>query len=175
MQPVISRDRGHRSPRRSQPTREFQARLATPFGVVGVRTDGDCISEIVYLPSSQTALAPRDRLAELACRQLERYLDDPRFRWSLPLARAGTPFQRRVWDGIATIAPGATRSYGELAKDIDSAARAVGQACGENPFPLVVPCHRVVAKGGLGGFAHREAGFLISVKRWLLRHEGAAV
>jgi methylated-DNA-[protein]-cysteine S-methyltransferase len=154
---------------------DFQARMATPFGVVGVRTAAGAIAEIVYLPRSAGSLAPADALAERACRQLERYLADPAFRWNLPLARAGTAFRRRVWSKIAAIRAGETRSYGALAKELDSAPRAVGQACGDNPFPLVVPCHRVVAAGGLGGFAHRGGGFEVSVKRWLLAHEGVRV
>jgi methylated-DNA-[protein]-cysteine S-methyltransferase len=156
-------------------TSDFQAKLSTPFGVVGVRTAGDAIVEIVYLPRAAGTLAPSDPLAERACRQIERYLDDPGARWDLPLARAGTAFRRRVWRKIAAIRAGETRSYGALASELGSAARAVGQACGDNPFPLVVPCHRVVAAGGLGGFAHADAGFEISVKRWLLAHEGANV
>jgi methylated-DNA-[protein]-cysteine S-methyltransferase len=151
----------------------FQARMTTPFGAVGVRTAGGAIAEIVYLPRSAGSLAPADAVAERACRQIERYLDDPQFRWELPLARSGTEFRRRVWSKIAAIRPGEVRRYGELARELGSAARAVGQACGDNPHPLVVPCHRVVAAEGLGGFAHREDGFPVSVKRWLLRHEGA--
>jgi methylated-DNA-[protein]-cysteine S-methyltransferase len=158
------------SPVRS--VQEFQARMTTPFGVVGVRTAGEAVAEIVYLPRSAGALAPANALAERACRQIERYLDDPLFRWELPLARSGTEFRRRVWTKIAAIRPGEVRRYGELARELGSAARAVGQACGDNPHPLVVPCHRVVAADGLGGFAHRDDGFLVSVKRWLLRHEG---
>lgn len=83
-------------------------------------------------------------------------------------------FRRSVWAKIAAIGPGRTRSYGEIARELGSAPRAVGQACGANPLPLVIPCHRVVASGGIGGFAHHEAGFYLSVKRWLLSHEGAA-
>lgn len=159
----------------SDARKTWQARTATPFGVVGVRTAGEAIAEIVYLPRAAGTLAPADALAERACRQIDRYLDDPAFRWDLPLARAGTEFRRRVWRKIAAIGPGETRSYGALARELGSAARAVGQACGDNPFPLVIPCHRVVAAGGLGGFAHADGGFELSVKRWLLGHEGANV
>ena len=63
-------------------------------------------------------------------------------------------------------------SYGYIAKRLRSAARAVGQACGANPFPPIVPCHRVVSASGLGGFANNTDGFLIATKRWLLTHEG---
>jgi methylated-DNA-[protein]-cysteine S-methyltransferase len=152
----------------------FQAKMPAPFGALGIRTSAGLLAEIVFLKSHGMALAPRDGVAERACAQLESYFDDPEFRFDLPLAAGGTPFQRRVWSKIAAIAPGRTRSYGEIAREIDSAARAVGQACGANPLPLVVPCHRVLAADGIGGFAHHEGGFHLSVKRWLLSHEGAA-
>jgi methylated-DNA-[protein]-cysteine S-methyltransferase len=152
----------------------FQAKLAAPFGALGIRTSGGRLAEIVFLRPGGAALSPRDGVAERACAQLEAYLADPEFRFDLPLARAGTPFQRRVWARIAAIAPGRTRTYGEIALEIDSAPRAIGQACGANPLPLVVPCHRVLAAAGIGGFAHRDGGFPLAVKRWLLEHEGAA-
>jgi len=152
---------------------EFSARMPAPFGLVGVRTDGDSVAEILYLPRSAGELAPRDRIAETACGQIACYLDDPDFAFDLPLAPAGTPFQRRVWRLIAAIPRGATRSYGALADELGSSPRPVGQACGANRFPLAIPCHRVVAAAGLGGFAHHDAGFHVAVKRWLLRHEGA--
>lgn len=154
------------------PSGSFQARLSVPFGALGVRTSKGRLSEIVFLKPT-AALAPSDGVAERACKQLEAYLADPEFRFDLPLASGGTPFQRRVWSKISAIAPGRTRSYGEIAREIDSAPRAVGQACGANPLPLVVPCHRVLAAGGIGGFAHHQGGFHLSVKRWLLAHEGA--
>jgi len=89
------------------------------------------------------------------------------------LRPSGTTFQRRVWAQIAAIPNHQTRTYGEVAKALHNAPRAVGQACGANPFPLVVPCHRVIATGGgLGGFARNRGGFLLDVKRWLLAHEG---
>lgn len=151
----------------------FQAQLPVPFGLLGIRTAGGCLAEIAFLESG-APLAPRDRTAERAWAQLQAYFLDPEFRFELPLARAGTPFQRRVWGKIAAIGSGRTRSYGELARELDSAPRAVGQACGANPLPLVIPCHRVLAANGIGGFAHHENGFHVSVKRWLLAHEGAA-
>ena len=155
------------------PSLPFDAKLKTPFALLGVRTDGGEIAEICFLARDGEELSPRNRLAERACAQIGRYIRDPEFRFDLPLARAGTPFQRRVWARIAAIRAGRTRSYGELARDLGSAPRAVGQACGANPLPLVVPCHRVLAVGGIGGFAHRSGGFHLAVKRWLLAHEGA--
>jgi methylated-DNA-[protein]-cysteine S-methyltransferase len=152
----------------------FQAKLPAPFGMLGIRTTEGRLSEIVFLKPDGPALAPRDDVSERTCRQLEGYFEDPEFRFDVPLAAQGTAFQRRVWAKIAAIGAGCTRSYGELARELRSAPRAVGQACGANPVPLVVPCHRVLAARGIGGFAHHEGGFHLAIKRWLLAHEGAA-
>ncbi|MGB5079660.1 MAG: methylated-DNA--[protein]-cysteine S-methyltransferase [Burkholderiales bacterium] len=150
----------------------YQARFPAPFALLGIRTESGALAGIVFLPKTGKALAPRNPLAERACAQIERYLADPEFHFDLPLAGRGTPFQRRVWSRIAAIGAGRTRSYGEIARELASSPRAVGQACGANPVPLVVPCHRVLAAGGIGGFARHEAGFHLAVKRWLLVHEG---
>jgi methylated-DNA-[protein]-cysteine S-methyltransferase len=149
----------------------FQAKIDTPFALVGVRTEGAALAEIVYLPRSAGTQAPTDALAERACRQIEKYVADPDYRFRLPLKHLGTPFQRSVWEQIAAIPCGKTRTYGELARALRSAPRAVGQACGSNYFPLVIPCHRVVSATGLGGFAHNSGGYLIEIKRRLLEHE----
>ena len=143
----------------------------TPTFCLGIRCNDDEITEIVYL-EPRTELKPQSLLAKEAVRQLRAYLKDARFEFSLPLQPAGTAFQRKVWQCITAIRPGATQTYGELAQAIGSGPRAVGNACGANLYPLVVPCHRVVASGGsLGGFARQRGGFLLDVKRWLLAHE----
>ena len=152
----------------------YQAKLPTPFALLGIRAEGDVLAEITFLPKTGRPLAPQSRLAARACAQIARYLNDPQFRFDLPLVPQGTEFQRRVWAKIAVIGAGRTRSYGEIARELRSAPRAVGQACGANPVPIVVPCHRVLAAGGIGGFAHHEGGFHLAIKRWLLAHEGAA-
>jgi methylated-DNA-[protein]-cysteine S-methyltransferase len=150
----------------------FAAIVAAPGFALGVRCTGEEVTGIEFL-EPQPERAPGNPLAAEVVRQLHAYLADPAFQFGLPLRPSGTAFQRRVWEQIAAIPNGQTRSYGRLAKDLKNAPRAVGQACGANPFPLVVPCHRVVAAdGGLGGFARQGGGFLLDVKRWLLRHEG---
>jgi methylated-DNA-[protein]-cysteine S-methyltransferase len=150
----------------------FSAVLPSPTFSLGIRCNEDEITEIVYLEPSPE-IRPTSLLAKEAVRQLKAYLKDSRFEFGLPLAPAGTPFQRRVWAQIAAIPCGATKSYGEVATAIHSGPRAVGNACGANPYPLVVPCHRVLAANhGLGGFARQRGGFLLDVKRWLLQHEG---
>lgn len=153
----------------------FQAIVAAPGFRLGVRCNRDEVTGIEFLEPGPEQ-APDSPLAHEAARQLRAYLADPLFHFTLPLAPAGTAFQRRVWAGIAAIPAGRVRSYGELAAELASAPRAVGNACGANPYPLAVPCHRVVsASGGLGGFARQRGGFLLDVKRWLLAHEGHGI
>lgn len=157
----------------TRPDQNYQAVVVAPGFCLGVRCDDMEIHEIDFLEPRQE-LAPTNPLAAEAARQLRAYLDNPDFAFGLPLRPSGTAFQRRVWAQIAAIPNRQTRTYGEVAKALHNAPRAVGQACGANPFPLVVPCHRVIATGGgLGGFARHGGGFLLDVKRWLLAHEGA--
>lgn len=149
----------------------LSAVVRAPFGAVGIATADAFITEIVFLPPGTPMRTPANPLAERAFRQIEHYLADPDAPFSLPLQSCGSAFRRRVWQAIAAIPRGETRRYGELARAVGSAARAVGQACGDNPFPLVIPCHRVIGADGPGGFAHDRGGYLLDIKRWLLAHE----
>lgn len=148
--------------------------LDFPKMKVAVATREGCVVGIHYLPPGAPALAPRSALAERAARQLERYRADPDATFDLPLEIVGTDFQKRVWQAMCAIPRGRTRTYGELAAELGGEARAVGQACGDNRLPIVIPCHRVVAVDGIGGFAHATGGYLIEAKRWLLAHEAPA-
>jgi methylated-DNA-[protein]-cysteine S-methyltransferase len=152
----------------------FDVIVEFPRMKVAVATRGERIAEIRYLPPGVAAKAPENPLAELAARQLERYREDPDARFELPLLIEGTPFQRRLWAALCEIPRGRTRTYGALADLLQAEPRAVGQACGDNRLPIVIPCHRVVAANGLGGFAHATGGYLLEAKRWLLMHEAAA-
>ncbi len=149
----------------------YQAVVAASGFCIGVRCDEIEIHALDYL-EPRPEVSPKNALAAEAVRQLRAYLADADFSFSLPLRPSGTAFQRRVWTQIVAIPNHQTRTYGEVAKALHNAPRAVGQACGANPFPLVVPCHRVIATGGgLGGFARNGGGFMLEVKRWLLAHE----
>jgi methylated-DNA-[protein]-cysteine S-methyltransferase len=152
----------------------FAAVIAAPWGALGIRRDGGVLRELVYLPPAFKLKPPADELTAGVARQIEAYLSDPDFQFRLDLPMVGTLFQRKVWDVINSIPRGSVLTYGEVAKLIRSAPRAVGQACGANWYPLAIPCHRVIASGGIGGFSnHDEAdGFHLTVKRWLLKHEG---
>ena len=145
---------------------------------VAVATRDDRVVEIRFLPPSSPSLAPQNPVAERAARQLERYRDDPDAKFDLPLQVEGSPLQRGVWNAMCAIPRGKTRTYGELARELGAHfpvdARAIGQACGDNRLPIVIPCHRIVAADGLGGFGHSTGGYLLEVKRWLLMHEAPA-
>jgi len=105
-----------------------------------------------------------------ARRQVEDYFNAGRRGFTLRLAPAGSPFQRRVWQALEKIPYGETRNYGEIARQLGTSARAVGRANATNPICLIVPCHRVIgADGTLTGYAFGE-----DLKLRLLRHEGAA-
>jgi len=105
--------------------------------------------------------------------QLEQYFAGTRTAFDLPLDPPGTDFQRRVWRELAAIPYGETRSYGELASRLDTGPRAIGGACGRNPLPVLIPCHRVLAGNGrLGGYSGIDG---IDTKIFLLRLEGVTL
>ena len=134
-----------------------------------------CSSDLIcYLPPSVSTRTPANALAGRAARQLEQYRDDPNTHFDLPLLIEGTEFQRQLWNTLCEIPRGKTLTYGELAQRLGVDARAIGQACGDNRLPIVIPCHRVVAADGIGGFGHATGGYLLEAKRWLLMHECAA-
>ena len=148
--------------------------LRFPKMMVAVLTRDGRVAAIRYLAPATPPRAPRNALAERAARQLERYRDDPDATFDLPLLIEGTAFQRSAWAAMRAIPRGRTRTYGELARELGGEARVVGQACGDNRLPIIIPCHRVVAADGIGGFAHATDGYPIEAKRWLLLHEAQA-
>ena len=152
---------------------EYQAKLSVPFGVLGVRCTDDALTGIEFLVPGAAPQPPGNALAQKVCEQLSAYLIDPDFRFNLSIKPGGTVHQNNVWQAMRNIPRGETRSYGELAAVLKSGAQAVGQACGANPIPIIVPCHRVVGKTGLGGFMHHASGKSLDIKRWLLAHEAA--
>lgn len=156
------------------PPRGFDAILPAPFCALGLRVVNGCLTGLEFLPPGTTTGTPSTPFLRLVARELAAYYEDPGHAFTLPLAPVGTSFRQRVWGALPAIPAGQTLSYGELARRMGSAPRAVGQAVGDNPIPIIIPCHRVVAADGtLGGFNHRRTGFSLDIKRWLLEHEGA--
>jgi methylated-DNA-[protein]-cysteine S-methyltransferase len=152
----------------------YDAVIAAPFGRIGIRICGDRLAGVSYLPVATPLRAPCNALARETCAEIRAYFADPAHRFGIPYVLDGSAFEQQVWRAIAAIPSGSTRTYGELAQSLATAARPVGRACGSNPVPLIVPCHRVVAAGGgIGGFMHSRTAASLSIKHWLLRHEGS--
>jgi len=158
---------------RSRDARFYDAVVDAPFGRLGVYLRDDRLAGIDFLDRRTPAVAPKSAAARRVCKELDAYLADPRHAFRGALALSGTPFQRRVWRALRRIDPGNVRSYGQLARALASSPRAVGMACRANPIPVIVPCHRVVAQSGLGGFMGQRDGAALRLKRWLLAHERA--
>lgn len=153
----------------------FDAIVSAPFGGVGVRLskDKEYVSELTYLSTSGLDEAGDSKLSKMAHQQILNYLNDAASVFNLPLLPQGTVFQNRVWQVISGIEYGQVLNYKQVGQIIRCGSpRAVGGACGANPYPLITPCHRVVSAHGIGGFARHDDGFYVAVKRWLLAHEG---
>ena len=151
--------------------REYDAVIAAPFGRVGFVLDGDALVDISFLDKSTSLSPPRTTQARKISRRLRSYFTNPHASFHIPLKLSGTAFQQRVWRALRRIPTGRTLSYGVLARKLDTSARAVGNACRANPVPIVVPCHRVVASNGVGGFMGKRSGSPLNLKHWLLEHE----
>jgi methylated-DNA-[protein]-cysteine S-methyltransferase len=152
----------------------YDVTVEFPKMKVGVATRDGVIASLRYLPLSFSPVVAKNPLAEKAARQLEAYKRDPNTAFDLPVVIEGTELQKAVWRVMCGIPRGKTRTYGDIGREVGADAREVGQACGDNRLPLVIPCHRVVAANGIGGFAHATDGYLLEAKRWLLMHEAAA-
>lgn len=153
----------------------FDAVFDSPVGRLGIAMDGNGLHALVFLDGRTATMQATSTAARRVQQMILVYLDIPDRLPAVPLAIEGTPFQKRVWEALQAIPAGQVMTYGELAAQLQSGARAVGNACRRNPTPLVVPCHRVVPSKGIGGFAGHTSGRLVAVKRQLLAREGVEI
>jgi len=124
----------------------------SPLGPLLVTEEDGAITQIAWLGDGEGGTDETEVLVE-ARRQLDEYFAGDRSVFDLPLAPNGTEFEKKVWDQLLAIPYGEVKQYGDVARAIGGIARAVGGACGSNPIPIVIPCHRVVGQGGLTGFS----------------------
>lgn len=158
-----------------------KAHYQTPIGAIEVTLENECVTGLELGQFEPQAAGVRydphytGVLKQLG-EQLSRYFaEEPHASFDVTMENRGTAYQRRVWRALQQIPAGQTRTYGQVAAQLKSSPRAVGNACRQNPVPLLVPCHRVVAATGLGGFGGETQGKQLAMKRWLLEHEGAPV
>lgn len=158
-----------------QTLNKFDAVIETPWpGIkLGLGFCGNLLSCVNFLSAAVETCQPATAEQQHIVHQLDCYFRNPAHQLEIPLQLTGTAFQKRVWNALRLIPAGETISYGALAAQLGSSARAVGNACRVNRLPVVVPCHRVVAKSGIGGFMGQRNGNEISIKRCLLQHEQA--
>lgn len=142
----------------------------SPAGSLTLFEEDGALIAVDWGQAPETQSTP---LLEEAHHQLDAYFNGTLKEFNLPLSPQGTPFQQSLWKFLQQIPYGTTRTYGDIATDLGSAARAVGGACGKNPLPIIIPCHRVIsANGKLTGYTGGEG---IETKRALLRLEGCGL
>jgi len=144
--------------------------LDTPVGTLTITEENEAITRVEW----RTGGGDDSPLLRRAMTQLTEYFDGSRTKFDLPLRVTGSDFQRAVCDAMLAIPFGETCTYGDIAKLLGVPAQAIGQACGGNPIPVIIPCHRVLGASSLGGFSGGDVGMGIEAKVQLLRHEGAA-
>lgn len=158
----------------SAPARpDYAAVLAAPFAHLGVIVSAQGVQRIDFLPVAFPLQAVANAYVQQLEAALAAYWHNPALPFGLPLTYQGSLHQQKVWQAMLAIPVGQTRSYGDIAREIGSSPRAVGQACGANPLPILIPCHRVVGKASRGGFMHRQDSAALGYKDWLLQHESA--
>ncbi|MDH5648758.1 MAG: methylated-DNA--[protein]-cysteine S-methyltransferase [Gammaproteobacteria bacterium] len=150
----------------------FLGIVPSPIGPIGLSLQSDKLRALEFVSASRALRTPAIASAKKVSRQLVKYFSNPKHIFDLELVLEGTPFQKKVWRELIKIPAGKVTTYGDLAEKLGSSARAVGNACRANPIPIIVPCHRVIARSGLGGYMGKTSGSKFDIKCWLLAHEG---
>ena len=145
----------------------YKAIIQTPIGKLGISTIGQLLTRLDFLTDDRALITPSEEIVERIVNQLNQYFQYPSFQFNIPYQLKGTPFQNRVWQALGELPKQKTISYGTLAQQLKTGARAIGNACRANPLPILIPCHRVIGQEDLGGYLGKE----ISIKKWLLNHE----
>lgn len=149
----------------------LSAVIDSPIGKLGITVIEEALHEIHFLSPTTPLKQNSDLSVVKVITALNHYFDNPKYQFTLQLSIKGSLFQKNVWRELQAIPPGITLTYGDIAKKLKSHPRAIGQACRRNLIPIVIPCHRIISKENIGGFAGFKEGRLTDIKRWLLNHE----
>lgn len=149
----------------------FSRIISSPVGSLGIKIEKNTLTGLSFLLNEKVSSSSSDAFVKNIQEELACYFENPNYRFQIPLAYQGTPFQEKVWRALQAIPCGKTFSYGVLAEKLKTSPRAIGNACRTNPIALIIPCHRIVSKDRLGGFCGNIQGDFLKVKSWLLRHE----
>jgi methylated-DNA-[protein]-cysteine S-methyltransferase len=151
----------------------YDAILPAPICPLGACFEQGVLTRLDFLPGIGNTVVPELPHVERLAIELDAYWKNPAHVFTLAHRASGSPFRERVWTALRGIPPGHPVSYGTLARQLGSAPRAIGQACGDNPLPIIIPCHRVVGQHGMGGFMHTQTAAPLAIKAQLLNHEHA--
>lgn len=149
----------------------YDAVIESPVGHLGLIFEENQLVGIEFLPTDFSLFVSDNAFIKEAASQLICYFNNPHIVFTFPWRLKGTLFQQQVWSRLQQIPVGKKETYGSLAKELNTAPRAIGQACRKNPLPIIIPCHRVTAQKSLGGFFGQTQGAPLLRKEWLLRHE----
>ncbi len=147
--------------------------IATPVGTIKITSTDDELIGAEFLANTKKSTPTNDPISQKTKSQIIAYFKNPNHVFDLPIKMNGTIFQKKVWRELQKIPAGKTLTYGELAKKLKTSPRAIGNACRANPLPIIIPCHRIISQKGLSGFAGKQTGRLINIKKFLLSHENS--
>ncbi len=151
----------------------YHAVIDSPIGKLGIILNeaNNAVTHIDFLAKQHKINAPNSPAVKRVCKKIQAYFDKQHTAFDIDTEITGTTFQLRVWKALTKIPAGKVKTYGQLAKQLNTSARAIGNACRQNPVPLIIPCHRIVASSGMGGFSGKTSGKPLQIKEWLLEHE----
>lgn len=149
----------------------YDAVFASPVGKLGIEINEEYLVGIHFVPDEVKTANPSSSLAHVVIDQLEQYFEKKLLQFTLPIKLQGTSFQNHIWKCLQDIPYGGTKRYGDIATELTTSPRVIGNACRRNPIPIIIPCHRIVASNGIGGYSGARLGKWLDIKTWLLQHE----
>jgi methylated-DNA-[protein]-cysteine S-methyltransferase len=149
----------------------YSAITTSPLGAIGVLIKKDQLLGLHLLTDATPSPPTSDPLCKQVIEELNCYFNDPTHCFTIPLHLQGSAFQQKVWRALKYLKSGETLTYGQLAMQLDTGPRAIGQACRTNPIPIIIPCHRIVGANAVGGYGGAKEGSFMKIKQWLLKHE----
>lgn len=151
---------------------QYDASVKTPFAHFALLLENDQLVKIDFISQTIKPIAAKSASAKNMVQQIQQYFSGNSQTFKIELNMQGTVFQKSVWRELLKVRYGKVKTYGEVAARLKTSPRAVGNACRQNPVPLIVPCHRIVAASGIGGYSGTTSGPVHSIKFELLAHEG---